>query len=127
MPGRKTTRWFAAVLLLESLHPEEHGIPKLFELQVRLVRASSDQAAWERANEIGKAQEHSYANVYDKKVEWVLREVVDVVELLDDAMKEGAEVYYSFLNERDARRISATLRQPAQARQRKSRRPPQPG
>src|SRR5713226_10661776 len=117
MPGRKPARWYAAVLLLESLHPEEHRIRKLFELQVRLVRASSDQAAWERANEIGKAQEHSYANVYDKKVEWVLREVVDVVELLDDAMKEGAEVYYSFLNEREARQLSAALRHPNQHRQ----------
>jgi len=127
MPGRKPARWYAAVLLLESLHPEEHRIRKLFELQVRLVRASSDQAAWTRANEIGKAQEHSYTNVYDKKVEWVLREVLDVVELLDDAMKEGAEVYSSFLNAREARNISSTLRQPTQPRQHKSRRPPQSG
>jgi Domain of unknown function (DUF4288) len=127
MPGRKTKRWFAALLLFESLHPEEQRIRKLFELQVRLVRASSEQAAWDRANEIGKDQQHSFANVYGNKVEWVLREVVDVVELLDNAMKEGAEVYYAFLSEREARRISTTLRHPAQARQRKARRPPQPG
>jgi hypothetical protein len=126
MHARKSARWYAAVLLLESLHPEEPGIRKPFELQVRLVRASSDQAAWDRANEIAKAYEHSCKNVYDKKVEWVLREVVDVVELLDNAMKEGAEVYYSFLNEREARHISATLRHPTQARQRKSRRSPRP-
>ena len=127
MPGRKTKRWFAALLLFESLHPEERRIRKLFELQVRLVRASSEQAAWDRASEIGKDQQHSFANVYGNKVEWVLREVVDVVELLDNAMKEGAEVYYAFLSEREARRISTTLRHPAQARQRKARRPPQPG
>ena len=127
MPGRKTKRWFAALLLFESLHPEEQRIRKLFQLQVRLVRASSEQAAWDRASEIGKDQQHSFANVYGNKVEWVLREVVDVVELLDNAMKEGAEVYYAFLSEREARRISTTLRHPAQARQRKARRPPQPG
>jgi hypothetical protein len=94
-------------------HPEEQRVRKLFELQVRLVRANSDEAAWERAKEIAKEQEHSYLNAYDKKVEWIVREVLDVVELLDDAMKEGAEVYYSFLNEREARHISATLRHPA--------------
>src|ERR1700720_2508217 len=127
MPGRKTKRWFAALLLFESLHPEERRIRKLFELQVRLVRASSEQAAWDRANEIGKDQQHSFANVYGNKVEWVLREVIDVVELLDNAMKQGAEVYYAFLSEREARRISTTLRHPAQPRQRKARRPPQPG
>jgi hypothetical protein len=55
-----------------------------------------------------------------------LRDVVDVVELLDHAMKEGAEVYYSFLNERETKHISAILRHPAQARQRKSRPPPAP-
>jgi hypothetical protein len=41
-----------------------------------------------------------------------LREVLDVIELLDDALKEGAEVYYSFLNERKARQLSAALRNP---------------
>jgi hypothetical protein len=127
MSGRKTKRWFAAVLLFESLHPEEQPIRKLFELQVRLVRASSEQAAWDRANEIGKDQQHSFANLNDNKVDWVLREVVDVVELLDNAMKDGAEVYYSFLSEREARRISTTLRHLAQARQRKNRQPLQPG
>jgi len=64
------------------------------------------------APDIAKAQEHSFTNVYGNNVEWVLREVLDVIELLDDAMKEGAEVYYSFLNEREARQLSAALRHP---------------
>jgi Domain of unknown function (DUF4288) len=51
--------------------------------------ARSDEAAWDRANTIAKAQEHSFANVYGNTVEWVLREVIDVIELLDDAMKKG--------------------------------------
>jgi hypothetical protein len=117
MHARKSTRWYAAVLLLESLHPEDPGSRKLFQLQVRLVRARSDEAAWDRANTIAKAQEHSYANVYGNTVEWVLREVIDVIELLDDAMKEGAEVYYSFLTEREARQLSTALRHPSQKRQ----------
>ncbi len=49
MHARKAARWYAAVLLLESVHPEKPGTRKLFELQVRLVRARSDQAAWDRA------------------------------------------------------------------------------
>jgi len=48
-----------------------------------------------------------------------------VIELLDDAMKEGAEVYYSFLNEREARQLSAALRHPNQHRQSLARRPPE--
>ena len=85
----KTKRWFAAVLLFESMHPKEQRMRKLFELQVRLVRASSEQSAWDQVNEIGKDQQHSFANVYDNKVEWVLREVVDVVELLDNATADS--------------------------------------
>jgi hypothetical protein len=54
-----------------------------------------------------------------------LRELLDVIELLDDAMKEGAEVYYSFLNEREARQLSAALRHPNQNPQRTARRPPE--
>jgi len=57
MHARKAARWYAAVLLLESVHPEKPGTRKLFELQVRLVRARSDQAAWDHANDIAKAQE----------------------------------------------------------------------
>jgi hypothetical protein len=125
MHARKSARWYAAVLLLESLHPEEPGTRKLSQLQVRLVRARSDEAAWDRANKIAEAQEHSYANVYGKTVEWVLRELLDVIELLDDAMKEGAEVYYSFLNEREARQLNAALRHPNQHPQRTARRPPE--
>src|SRR6266849_192950 len=125
MHARKAARWYAAVLLLESVHPEKPGTRKLFELQVRLVRARSDQAAWDRANDIAKAQEHSFTNVYGNNVEWILREVLDVIELLDDAMKEGAEVYYSFLNEREARQLSAALRHPNQHRQSLARRPPE--
>ena len=124
MHARKSTRWYAAVLLLESLHPEDPGSRKLFQLQVRLVRARSDEAAWDRANTIAKAHEHSFANVYGNTVEWVLREVIDVIELLDDAMKKGAEVYYSFLTERETRQLGTALRHPSQKRQKIAPPPP---
>jgi hypothetical protein len=52
-------------------------------------------------------------------------EVLDVIELLDDALKEGAEVDYSFLNEREARQLSAALHHPNQHRQSLARRPPE--
>lgn len=63
-----------------------------------MVKAANDEQAKKKAKRFGKAAEQQYKNVYGKKVIWRFKEILDVVELFDQVLKDGGEVYYRFLN-----------------------------
>lgn len=111
--------WFSARLLIEALNPEERVKEKLFEDRIVLVRAVSDADALRRAKKFGKEAQHQYKNVHGKKVIWKFRKVMDVVELLDDPLKEGSEVYYSLLNKTQLNSLRRTLDPPRKGRSKK--------
>jgi hypothetical protein len=88
--------WFAARLLLESVHPEEPDVEKVFEDRIIVLRARSEDEALEKARKFGKASRQEYKNEYGKTVIWELREILDVVELFDETLEDGSEVTTQF-------------------------------
>jgi hypothetical protein len=99
--------WFAARLLLESVHPEEPDVEKVFEDRIIVLRARSEDEALEKARKFGKASRQEYKNEYGKTVIWELREILDVVELFDETLEDGSEVYYSILGEEKAKSVQS--------------------
>jgi hypothetical protein len=95
---RRRGTWYAAQLLFQSSGPEARP---LCEERVVLVRAASEAAALRRVLVYGKAEQHSYRNVYGERVNWTFVGVEDLTDVIDQAMpKEGAprEVWWRFRN-----------------------------
>lgn len=86
-------RWYTAVLVVSSeVVPRESDATPLIDLQYRLVRAATDEDAYQLALEIGSREAHSYPNAAGDNVRWVFKGLHDLIEL-DAAPTGGTEVY----------------------------------
>jgi|SRR4051794_7222775 len=103
-------KWFAACLLMESLVDSGPPKEKLFEETIVLVRAATDADAAQKAERFGRDAEHEYQNTYGETVRWVFRELLDLKELIDEAIGDGTEVYYAFLDENEVVQRQRMLR-----------------
>lgn len=50
------------------------------------------------ARALGVERQHSYENKFGQTVHWKLAQVVEIKELLTDALGHGTEVYYRFFS-----------------------------
>jgi Domain of unknown function (DUF4288) len=106
--------WFSVRVLFESLHPEEPGLARFFEDRIILIRADTGDEARKKATAQGKSAEHSYESAHGDRVDVVFREILDVQDLIGDALqdgaiRDGAEIYYQFLNEQEVERVKQSL------------------
>jgi len=93
--------WFGASILLESVHARGDGEERLFEQRVIVVRADDLQHAHEKAAKFGDEARERYLNQYGEPVEWVFREVLDVVALYDSTIEDGTEVFSRLVGEEE--------------------------
>ena len=85
--------WFSVAILYEAMI-NKHAYPhSLRECSVRILVADSEEAAWRRAEEIGRKGEHSYENEDGEMVLWKFRKVMDVQDLCEESLSDGAEVF----------------------------------
>jgi|GEM_PF-1292584 len=91
-------KWFSALVIQEATHPEEQNQSPLFEADVILINAVTEDEARKKAEEIGKSSQHEYLNAYGHRVAWVFKEVLDIKEVDAERIGDGTEVYYVFLN-----------------------------
>lgn len=85
--------WFSAAIIYESKMDGRAYDDSLRECSVRILLADSEEAAWTRAEEVGRKNEHSYLNSDGETVSWVFCEVGDVQELYEDSLADGDEVF----------------------------------
>jgi hypothetical protein len=89
--------WYMAVLVLESSVEGETAYMPLIDLQYRLVRASQVDDAYHKAHEIGVSEEQSYSNADGEVVSWKFAGLHDLVEITDQELVHGTEVYSTIL------------------------------
>jgi Domain of unknown function (DUF4288) len=63
-------RWFTAVLVISSKVAGQASVAPLLDLQYRVVRAASNEEAYQRALSLGRQEAHSYANADGETVTW---------------------------------------------------------
>jgi len=104
--------WFAVRLLFEST-VEGRDEPD-FEERIVLLRAPEDShaEAKKRARKLASSAPEEYQNAEGKKVTCVLSEVLDDVQLLDEEIADGTEVYFRFLSAEGAEQLRASLASP---------------
>jgi len=90
--------WFTVPIYLRSSEPADGDV--LLEEAIHLIEAESEEKAMEKARALVNKLEHRYPNVHGKEVRWSLDGIGEPWELLDD-LRDGAEIYSRFLNEKD--------------------------
>ena len=65
----------------------------LFDRQIKVLRASSPEAAYRRALEFGKLENFSYKNSSGEKVSWKFAGLGNLKMLPDDEILDGTEIH----------------------------------
>jgi hypothetical protein len=92
------TMWYAALLVMRATAGPGWDDDRLTERQLRLILAATPEAAYERACELGKAEEHSYSNDAGEQVIWQFIGLAELVQLDDPELRDGSEILSSFSN-----------------------------
>jgi hypothetical protein len=95
------THWFAAILVLGTKVGTGWDDDPLLDCQVRLLESSTAEDAYQRALEIGKAEESVYKNADGEDVEWWFLGLHDLSQL-DAPPTSGTEVYSWITRDPDA-------------------------
>jgi len=94
---RKVGVWYA----VRALYRADHGrrdagsVRTLLEESVLLFKSAPSSVAV-KGRQVAKQRQHSYKNVYGERVSWKLHQVLEIVEVIDQRITEGSEVYHRF-------------------------------
>lgn len=94
-------RWYSAVALFKSEHVGKPRKRHLWERTIFLLRASGMMEAVETAERIAREQECDYVSASGDTVHWTFQSIEDVLELLDNEVKEETEVYWKLFERVD--------------------------
>jgi hypothetical protein len=95
-----TMTWYSAKLLFKTDKIEDSQ-PCMIEESIRLIQATDEEEAQARAEALGRAEEHSYANETGQLVYWRFIEVMEIQDLGEDEISDGIEVYSRLGYERE--------------------------
>jgi hypothetical protein len=96
--------WYSAALLFQSVHNKCPTQNDIWELQIIVIQALSEDTAMKIANEIGKQREHEYISATGDLVQWVFRQIESLTQLSGD-IEHGTEIYSRFLRTSDVERL----------------------
>ena len=96
--------WFAANLLFKSTHVPTEAKPTIWEESVRLIQATTEAEALERAERLGRSGTHSY-QVEDGLVIWHFERDERVYAIDDEELHRGSEVFSRFLRDSEVRSL----------------------
>jgi hypothetical protein len=92
--------WYAASLFFRGEHAPPKQAPK-WEESIRLIDARSADDARAKAQELGRAEEHSYAT-QDGSMRWTFERVERVCAIEELELVNGTELFSRFLRESEA-------------------------
>jgi hypothetical protein len=94
---RRAEAWFAVRALYRADRGRKgaNSVRTLLEESVLLFKGTPLSAA-AKGHQVCKRHQHSYTNVYGEMVSWKLHQVLEIVEVMDQRITEGSEVYHRF-------------------------------
>ena len=82
--------WYVATLIIKCVVEDNQTEAVLCDEQIRLVKATTPDEAYQKALDIGKSEEHSYKNENDEEVKWRFVGLATLAEL--DTLEDGTEL-----------------------------------
>lgn len=86
-------RWYVAEMIVRCRVGKSPGRKTLYDKQIKVLRASHGEAAYERALELGKAENHSYKNSVGQKVYWEFVGLGNLELLQEKKISDGTEIH----------------------------------
>lgn len=65
----------------------------LYDRQIKVLRAPTDEAAYERALELGQGENHSYKNAAGERVSWEFVGLGNLESLCGKKISDGTEIH----------------------------------
>ncbi len=100
--------FYIAVILYESSSDAPEYMP-LYEESFVLIKATSEEEAWAKAQNYGKGEEVSYPNENREMISWSLKQVIDVTPVLAEKFDDGSELYSRYFRDYNAYRAFEPL------------------
>src|SRR5262245_47487125 len=89
--------WYAASLLFESVHNGRSQPDALWEEKIVLLQAGTEDEARRQADQLGKAEEHSYTSAEGDHVQWNYRGIERICSIDAQTLGRGTELFSRFL------------------------------
>ncbi len=93
--------WYTVRVLIKATGRGQPTALPLFEDRLVLVRAKNHDEAERKASTIVRKTEKPYKNPFGNVVRWKLAKVYESVELFDENIVDGTEVYWRFIYAKD--------------------------
>lgn len=90
--------WYLAKIVFQIVCGDGNHTAQ-FDEQLRLISARSKQQAFDKAIELGKAEEDSFYNIHQQPVQWSFVNVSELYRL--EELLDGAEIYSKIKEEED--------------------------
>ncbi len=86
-------RWYVATLLVRiRVEDDQPHEAYTCDEQIRVLRATNDTEAFEKAMALGRNEETSYKNGDGQSVFWEFVGLISLEPLMDDAIEDGTEI-----------------------------------
>ena len=86
-------QWYVAEVIVRCRVGKAPKRTTLYDRQIKVLRASTDEAAYERALEFGKAENNSYKNCAGERVSWEFVGLGNLEMLLEKTISDGTEIH----------------------------------
>ncbi len=86
-------KWYVAEIIVRCRVGRASTRRSLYDRQIKVLRASTDEAAYKRALELGRAENHSYKNSAGQKVSWQFLGLGNLEILHEKAISDGTEIH----------------------------------
>jgi Domain of unknown function (DUF4288) len=101
MTSTEKTDLYICVSIHEA-SSDAKGFVALFEERLTLIKAGSRDEATSKAQTSVKAARHSYKNEDGQTILWACRRIVEVTEIVDSSLADGAEIYGRYFRDLNA-------------------------
>jgi hypothetical protein len=86
-------KWYVAEIIVRCRVGRLSKGKTLYDCQIKVVRAWTDEMAYERALELGKAENHFYKNSVGEKVCWEFLGLGNLESLHENKISDGTEIH----------------------------------
>ena len=90
------TYWYVATLIIVSRVENKPEDSKVCAEQIRLLRAQDADEAYEKALQLGHAEEHSYINMNGNTLFWEFVGLENLEQLEEKRIRDGREIRNRF-------------------------------
>ena len=86
-------KWYVAEVIVRCRVGKASRRRTLYDRQIKVLRAATDELAYERGLELGRAENHSYKNSAGERVSWEFLGLGNLEELLEKTISDGTEIH----------------------------------